>query len=239
MPDWLQRWDAALFAAINQGWASPLADYFFAIISSQRFWTPLIILGALMLAWRGGFRGRVFLITAALAVGIGDGIVNQSIRAIVQKPRPHEVEIGARRVELRNEYPPRVRVRIRKNVEPHPGGSSFPSGHVINNTAVAALAAALWPRLIAPLAAWVILMGLARVYTGSHYPLDVLGTIPLALAVAWLSYQLTALSCRLLGSKFPRLLSAWQSLQSPHAPPPHTPASSDQKHQPQQHTKHH
>lgn len=65
----------------------------------------------------------------------------------------------------------------------NPGGSSFPSGHVANSTAVyvaiilAALVSSRFPRLRLPLilVATVLIAGIAssRIYLGLHYPTDV------------------------------------------------------------------
>jgi undecaprenyl-diphosphatase len=87
----------------------------------------------------------------------------------------------------------------------------FPSGHVATVTALAVVLAAWagrmeqrWRRRVARsvLAAAVLLVGLARVYTGAHYPLDVLAGVVLGVAMGALGLLAGALVVR-----------------SPHAPP--------------------
>ena len=60
---------------------------------------------------------------------------------------------------------------------------SFPSGHSATSFACAALLAWLTPLPKVPLYALAALIAFSRVYTGVHYPLDVLGE-RLRLAVA-------------------------------------------------------
>jgi membrane-associated phospholipid phosphatase len=52
--------------------------------------------------------------------------------------------------------------------------ASYPSGHLIVTTAMAAAAAAAVPWLRRPLLAYVVLVGITRVTFGAHFPLDVL-----------------------------------------------------------------
>jgi len=212
MLELIQQWDRAAFVFLNQDIAHPLLDYFFAIVASQRFWMPLLVAGAVVLALRGGYSGRAFLVMAALCVGVGDGVVNRAIRQAVQKPRPHEVEIGARQVGLAREFPPALRIRVRERPKDNPGGDSFTSGHVINNASVAAIAAVLWPRLLPLLACWVAIICFSRVYNGAHYPIDVIGSLPVALLVAWVVVRLCDTALWLLRKKCSRLHQGWMEL---------------------------
>ncbi|MEU2421045.1 phosphatase PAP2 family protein [Streptomyces sp. NPDC007851] len=69
---------------------------------------------------------------------------------------------------------------------PAPSDYAFPSGHA---TVAAASVAALYlldRRLTAVAAAFAVLEGFSRVYVGAHYPHDVLGSVALALPVAFL-----------------------------------------------------
>jgi membrane-associated phospholipid phosphatase len=70
---------------------------------------------------------------------------------------------------------------------PAPSDYSFPSGHM---TVAAAAVAALFlldRRLAAIAAGFAVLEGFSRVYVGGHYPLDVVGSVILALPVAYLT----------------------------------------------------
>lgn len=70
---------------------------------------------------------------------------------------------------------------------PAPSDYAFPSGH---STVAAAAVAALFlldRRLSAIAAVFALIEGFSRVYVGAHYPHDVLGSVLLALPVAYLT----------------------------------------------------
>jgi membrane-associated phospholipid phosphatase/MFS family permease len=77
--------------------------------------------------------------------------------------------------------------------------ASYPSGHLIVTTAMAAAAAAAVPALRKPLIAYTVLIGLTRVLFGAHFPLDVI-------AGAVLGYEIGLFATRLMASA--RLLPA-------------------------------
>lgn len=59
--------------------------------------------------------------------------------------------------------------------------SSWPSGHALRCALVAAVLAAAWPRLRAPLAGWLVASAVLLELAGYHTPTDVLGGLLLAL----------------------------------------------------------
>lgn len=131
----------------------------------------------------------------ALATLIASGIYN-AIAYAVRRPRPHGV--------------PHMNLKL--------GSLSFPSGHVVFFTWLAVLAIVLmWarvghtPRVVAigVACAWIMAVSVSRIYTGSHWPSDVLGG--LLLAAGWTAASLSArpLVRSALGAATPR---------SPHPP---------------------
>lgn len=187
--------DQKLLFLINREWTHPLLDRFMAIVSSFDLWTvPLIVL-VIFLLKRGGFTGRAMVLTALLVVAINDGLVSRTLKHLVDRPRPHQALSDVRQVELAKARPrllalskPMV-VKMSRSSLKDVEGRSFPSSHTINTISVALVAIAFYRRAL-----WVLLPALlvaySRVYTGSHWPSDVLTSLFLGLGVTclWLAF---------------------------------------------------
>jgi membrane-associated phospholipid phosphatase/MFS family permease len=118
---------------------------------------------------------------AVLAVVLGAyfaGVALELVKLFIERARPEEVLGG--QVQLSHG---RSWAQI----------ASYPSGHLIVTTAMAAAAATALPVLRRPLIAYVALIALTRVMFGAHFPLDVLvGTV--------LGYEFGQFSARLMAS---------------------------------------
>ena len=179
MLNWLLSLDTRLFRLINEGWHCRPFDFFLSLISDFKdLWIPLAVVGVLLLIF-GRFRERLLVLMAVLAVLIGGCLVDL-VKPGFHRPRPYEALSGVRRVKNIND------IKWYEAPSKFNEGKSFPSAHVANNTAVAWLIIWLYSRRRRFLIwIWVGLMALSRVYTGYHYPLDVLGGFVIATAYTW------------------------------------------------------
>lgn len=179
--------DQKLLFLINRQWTGPVLDRFMALMSNFGAWTPPMIVLIAGVLWRGGFRARTFVLTAALIVGINDGVVARTLKKQIDRPRPHQTLQDVRIVELAKATPkllgifkePKTKLSnpSGKDVE----GRSFPSSHTMNTITVALVCACFYRRW-----GWLafipaLLVGYSRIYTGSHFPSDVLTSIFLGL----------------------------------------------------------
>ncbi len=57
---WLQSIDTALFRFINRDLSCPALDMLLQPLDSNSAFLPAAILGAVLLCWRGGTRGRLY-----------------------------------------------------------------------------------------------------------------------------------------------------------------------------------
>lgn len=178
----LSQVDLQIFRLINHEWTSPALDRFMAFISDFGIWMIPLAIGAVLLAIFGKFRGRAFLVLAALCLLIGDAGIVQGIRAVVNRPRPWQALKNVRYVDMNG-------VEIRKPAPPEEG-RSMPSGHVCNNASIATILSILYYPWGLLMWIWVALISYSRIYTGAHYPSDVLVSIPLAITYAYLIYFL-------------------------------------------------
>lgn len=179
--------DETLLFLINRRWASLAADWFMAAICSWAVWAaPVFLAATAVLVW-GGFRGRAAVFVIALATGTGDGLIANPLKSLVARPRPHEVLADVRQVQIARANPAFLgllrpaRAKLSRPGFDEPGGNAFPSSHTMNHFTVAAVLGCLFPRKGW---LWLIpagLIGYARVYTGSHWPSDVLGSALLGL----------------------------------------------------------
>jgi undecaprenyl-diphosphatase len=115
-----------------------------------------LIAGAIALI--GGRRGRRAAVTGVAAIAVTSFAVNQPMKMAGDRRRPDRERLGV---------PPERWVRM-------PGSTSFPSGHSASAAAFAVAVGDVIPELRLPLRAAAAVVAFSRVYTGVHYPGDVI-----------------------------------------------------------------
>ncbi|MDZ4742497.1 MAG: phosphatase PAP2 family protein [Verrucomicrobiota bacterium] len=173
--------DQYLLYNINVKLAHPLLDYFFVTISDLDVFYFLIVLAVLSVFIWGKVRGRIFLFMMLMCLVIGDSGIGWAIKRHTNRPRPHEaVEwVQSRHLESRPFQigPLKIPTTLHYKTEPahvtnNPRGRSMPSGHVLNNVALAILVTIYYRRLSLVAWVWAFLIAWSRIYTGSHYASD-------------------------------------------------------------------
>jgi len=213
--------DQQLFLLLNADRGRPWADTLWAVLSSLHFWLPLLIAGGLLIAWRGGFRGRAMLACLLLSIGIMEGGIINPLKKTISKQRPYHVLSEARVVKL-EETTPRWLAAIRPPViragnpaEAPALGKSLPSGHTSNMFCFATVLTVFYRWRGALFFLPATLVALSRVATGSHWPSDILLSAPgsvivtlLLLAVySWLWRTLAPRLVPTLAARHPRLIA--------------------------------
>jgi len=206
--------DLTVLRWINRGFNHPILDQLFNLLADGRLWTPLLLLLAVYLLCRGKDRTKTWVILTLLSVLIGDPLICNPLKHFFDRPRPYQSVEGVREVSPgsgEDHWKPAVRISgIPEQDIRH--GRSFPSSHVANATAAAMSARLVWgPALRWP---WylVALAGLGRIYTGDHYPTDVLASIPLSMLYTWVIAQIANSIWRKVGPKyFPKLFARMPS----------------------------
>ena len=207
--------DLRVFRWINRGFNHPWLDQFFNLLADGRFWTPVLLGMAVVFLCTGKERVKSWIVLTILSVAIGDPLICNPLKHLVDRPRPFEAVEGVRDVSPGSgdhRWEPSVRISgIPEKEVVH--GRSFPSSHVANATAAAMSARLVWgPALRWP---WyfVALAALGRVYTGDHYPTDVLASVPLSMLYTWAIARVAdSLWKKVARGWFPKLFARLPSL---------------------------
>ncbi|HEY0257043.1 MAG TPA: phosphatase PAP2 family protein [Candidatus Methylacidiphilales bacterium] len=209
---WFHALDLHLLYLINQTWSSPWLDPIMAYVSDFDSWRWPLIASVILVIIFGGFRGRQFLILMAACLIIGDKGIGDTFKATIHRPRPNETEPHIRVVTVRE-----VTESVPRHVEK---GNSFTSGHACNNVALAMVGCAIFGRWAWLLWPWAALVSYSRIYTGSHYPSDILGSWIVAIVYAyfimktaeWLWRRHAPQKWPLLYTRHPLLFPLWPCL---------------------------
>jgi membrane-associated phospholipid phosphatase len=177
-----QPLDNALFLAINGLGDGP--EWLYQALDPHTRNYIVLILATLIAAAAVGRRPRYVLgagVAVLLAAYLAGGAL-EVLKLFVERPRPEEV-LGAETLLSHD----RTWAHL----------ASYPSGHLMVTTAMAAAAAAAVPVLRRPLIAYVALVGCTRVLFGAHFPLDVVVGAVLGYELGLFSVDLIA-NARLL-----------------------------------------
>jgi membrane-associated phospholipid phosphatase len=152
----LGRVDRAAYRAVAET-STPLLDGPLRQVSHFANFSKPWFLVAGVLALFGGARGRRAALTGVAAIGLTSFVVNQPMKLAGERRRPDRTTLGV---------PESRWVRM-------PSSTSFPSGHSGSAAAFAVSVGDVLPRIRMPLRAAAAVVIFSRVYTGVHYPGDV------------------------------------------------------------------
>ena len=166
--DALVRIDAALLDAIR-GLPHPDCLNGVFVLASMVGVGGLIWLTAgavLALTRQIPLRGMLRLL---LAIALVHGVVDLGLKPLVGRQRPAP--------------PDEIQLRLIER----PATASFPSGHAANAFAGALVITRLWPKGRFVVWAAAVIVAVARVYLGVHYPLDAVAGVLVGLVIGWIA----------------------------------------------------
>lgn len=167
-----QNVDIDILKAVNVERNKSFDAFFITISDSVQFVAWLLPVGILLFALikRNIIIRNKGIFTAVVIVS--QSLIATLIKLLIDRPRPFETYSFIEKISV--------------------GGSpSFPSGHTSDAFAIALAMSIVFPKkwVIFPMFAWAIAVGYSRMFTGVHYPTDVLGGMLLGLIISAVWYK--------------------------------------------------
>ena len=161
--------DLAAFRRVARINSTPLDRALPALSKTANHSTLWVLFAAGLATWGGRF-GKRAAIRGLGSIAVTSTLVGGGLKRLFHRPRP----------ALRD-------IPLARRLTRQPLTTSFPSGHAASAGAFAVGAASEVPRLGPPVAVLAGAVAFSRVYTGVHYPIDVLVGAGLGSAVGLLS----------------------------------------------------
>jgi membrane-associated phospholipid phosphatase len=171
---WLQTLDTHLFLFINRSLANPFFDWLMPVLSGnggvKGAAIALAVAAGIALLWFGNRRARLFVVLMAFIVATNDGLLCNTIKHAVARPRPF-VTLPEARVfgVVGQDYVPPEEMAAGKGSR-----ISMPSSHASNLFAAAMVAFLFYRRSLWFMLPLALAVSFSRIYNGVHYPSDVL-----------------------------------------------------------------
>ena len=165
----LENIDRKILYLINDSLSNPIFDLFFVTITNEDLWAIPVIIGIIILAFKGGNRARIAIGLTLIATGLSDLTVVEVIKPTIARLRPSHT-LGDT-----------INILIGKG-----GKYGFVSAHAANifcATTILSYFYDQWKRSLFFLA---LSVSISRVYVGVHYPGDVLFGGLYGYGIAWL-----------------------------------------------------
>lgn len=165
----LENIDRKILYFINDSLSNPIFDLFFVTITNEDLWAIPVIIGIIILAFKGGNRARIAIGLTLIATGLSDLTVVEVIKPTIARLRPSHT-LGDT-----------INILIGKG-----GKYGFVSAHAANifcATTILSYFYDQWKRSLFFLA---LSVSISRVYVGVHYPGDVLFGGLYGYGMAWL-----------------------------------------------------
>jgi undecaprenyl-diphosphatase len=151
--------DTVVFLFFNPTIANPAFDLIFPVLTNGVFWIVPGIVAALIFIKIEKKKALIVLGLALMTVSVSDPVCNRVIKPAFHRLRPCDP-----RAHLDN-----GRFLLGRKTSP-----SFPSSHAMNMFAQATLFTLFYRRKALWFFIFAAVIGFSRIYTGVHYPFDVL-----------------------------------------------------------------
>jgi 4-amino-4-deoxy-L-arabinose transferase-like glycosyltransferase/membrane-associated phospholipid phosphatase len=191
----LQEFDTAILRWVHSLSGNTVVDFLVTIFNGGAWFKRVGIVLGLLAIWKGNTRLRICMVFLGLALAMGDGVFIGGLKKLIERPRPY--------VQF-------------QDLKPLGRGDAYsmPSGHAANSMAMALVVATFYRRLRYAAFFFAFMVSFARVYSGVHFPTDVLVGATLALlytsallwGVEWLWTKKAALVAPGLVERVPSLL---------------------------------
>lgn len=169
--------DRYLFLKINQESRNQFFDAIMPFLREAKFWAPLYLFILLFVLMNFGKKAIWWIVAAISTVTLTDTISSKIIKPFFARPRPC--------------LDPEFSVNVRLLANYCGGNGSFTSSHAANHFGLAMFLfvtlAHIAPKTIYLFFAWAILISFAQVYTGVHYPGDIIGGAVLGMVIGLLT----------------------------------------------------
>ncbi len=177
---WLQALDTRLFDLINRSLANPFFDWLMPILSGNNgvknaFIVLAGVVGIALLCF-GNRRLRLCVLLTTLIVATNDGLICNTLKHAVARPRPFVTLPEARHFgEIGKGYiPPQINEYGVDMSGKKGSRNSMPSSHAANWFAATMIFLIYYRRSLWFMLPMALAVSFSRIYNGVHYPSDVL-----------------------------------------------------------------